>query len=104
MIYLGRVTALIGTVGAVALFAVMAAGHGGSAGAPNLVDYSGALVAISMFGSWALAIWHWGRRYPNDRSSKGLWGAAVVFGFVIGAAAYWFWGADPSDAATSAEP
>ena len=60
----------------------------GAEGSIRWIDWYGAAVAASMFVTWLLGIWHWGTRFPPG-PSKGTWGFVVVFGFVLGAAAYW---------------
>lgn len=95
MITLGRITGLVGTLGAVAMFGLLGLGYTGSPGLPNVIDVAGAGVAGSMFLCWGLALWHWGARYPTDRPGRGVWGAVVILGFVLGATAYWLAGAKP---------
>lgn len=50
----------------------------------------GALTAFSAFGSWTLAIYHWGSRFPRQDSSRRAWGGVVIFGAFIGGWIYSF--------------
>ncbi len=90
MITVGRLTGVIGTLGGLVLFALLGAGVEGSVNAPGAMDVVGAIVALSMFLSWFIAIWHWGRYYPAEGQGKGTWGVVVIMGFFLGATAYWF--------------
>ena len=91
---LGRVTAIIAVPGTALLFLLLFAwpelGQPETA-AVRWIDVLGAAAAFSTVTTWLLAIWHWGARYPPG-PSKSSWGFAVVFGFVLGAAAYWTFG------------
>lgn len=91
MTTLGRITAVLAVPGTALLFVLLwlwpELGQGGDASI-RWIDWYGVTVAASMALTWLLAIWHWGTRFPPG-PSKGTWGFAVVFGFVVGAAAYW---------------
>jgi len=58
--------------------------------AATLLGAVGAVTAFSAFGSWALAIYHWGSRFPPASPSRRLWGRVVIFGAFIGAWVYSF--------------
>jgi len=58
-----------------------------------LLNGLGAVLALAIWGSWFLAVYHWGLRYPSERPSKAKWGLAVTFGLFLGAWAYWLFGA-----------
>ena len=101
----GRVTAVIAVagpllmMGSVLLWPALRARSGPEM---DVLDWVGFFTAWSVFITWGLAVWHWGTRYPPSES-KGRWGLAVVFGFVIGAALYWF-GAARARGASGAAP
>jgi drug/metabolite transporter (DMT)-like permease len=97
LVTFGRFSALVTVLGTIGLVvALMLSPELGrpAASSIRLIDYVGALVALSFPVTWLTAIWHWGTRMP-PYPGKGSWGVAVVLGFVLGAAAYWFWGVRP---------
>lgn len=59
-----------------------------------LLNGLGAVLALAVWGSWFLAVYHWGLEYPSGRPNKVKWGLAVTFGLFLGAWAYWLFGAE----------
>lgn len=96
MVLVGRVLSMVVLISVMIGFALAGIDSGRllqDRGLLLLFNVLGALTPLCLLIAGALALYHWGTRVSEpSRRWRIFWGLAIVFGFFIGTAAYWWIG------------